>query len=218
MPNRTARPVASKRSALQQIFTSQLQRLAARGTNRAIIELLGGQALFVIQQALELSLTEKELAFLPVIPRTHMDIYHQMALVLNDVGEYGFTSYDVSGFYDTPGVATTIPVEPYYVLGVTLTDQSANRALDQNSLALVLTETIALATHLDTNPRWNWDNYGIWAPESRFKKPGCNPDQVPYLGQNSERKGPQIYLGPSTNDKRMFLPYCRARTHLLQSK
>jgi len=163
-----------KKEDLEKLFDTQIQTLKDRGCPPVIIDMLREQRDQVLQKASEITIDQKHIPFLPVIPRIYLSIYSQMQMVRNN-DKVGYTYLKPSEITDV----VETPQDPYYIFDVEdgeamlgKAPKDAEKAIKQQSWrGLTEVEVIALAIHTDVLSRHYVDAVG-----SRYRS-----DRVPDL-------------------------------------
>lgn len=159
---------------IDKLLESQLARLKNRGCPPQITETLLSRKRQVLRRLRKKRVTRGKIPFLPVIPRTYLDLLDLMSMVRHE-DKTGYTY--LKPFMITDVIET--PDEPYYIFDVDFGDILQGKSpLDaerivkaERSRCLTVFEVIALAVHSDV-----LSHQYLWATGSR-----SDPDGVPYL-------------------------------------
>jgi len=146
-----------------QLFDGQMATLKDRGCPQAILEAFQSKKDAVIAKAIQTSIAEGNIPFLPVIPRSYMGIYALMPMVRHE-DKIGYTYLDPNLISDV----VETPKTPYFVLdvedGQAMLGKTVNEAskLIEKQKRLILTdpEVISIGIHSDVLSRHNVDAAG----------------------------------------------------------
>ncbi len=135
---------------LSELFDTQMETLKARGCPKSVIDVLTSKKSEVIAKATEIETADGHIPFVPVVPRTAVDLGDLMRMVRNRDRE-GFSylyQSDVSNVVD-------VPKEPYFIYdvedGKDMLGKSPEKAealiKKQDRTCLTADEGIALCVH-----------------------------------------------------------------------
>ena len=200
----------AKQAEYSELFESYIDRLTMEGVPPRIVGMLSHQKAVVIKKALEMTIRDGYIAFLPVIPRSHLTVNTQMAMVEKD-GNKGFN-------YLNPNlISNKVKTwnKPYYIFNVEDGEATRNKSphdaekILKNSerSPLTVAETVSLALHTRVLTRHSLDATG-----SRFSSYGVPSiwfnESIPKLGWVSI--GRQM-LTSSSSSPRRGTPSCGSR-------
>ncbi|MAG12254.1 hypothetical protein CL630_00370 [bacterium] len=140
----------AKQAEYRELFELYLDRLAMEGVPPQIISMLWGQKVAVIKKALEMTIGDGNIVFLPVIPCSYLSDYSQMAMIEDD-GKKGRN-------YLRPGLSLNViktPSAPYWIFNVKDGRLLLNKSLshaeklleDSGRSPLTVAEAMSLALH-----------------------------------------------------------------------
>jgi len=140
----------AKQAEYSELFESYIDRLTMEGVPPRIVGMLSHQKAVVIKKALEMTIRDGYIAFLPVIPRSHLTVNTQMAMVEKD-GNKGFN-------YLNPNlISNKVKTwnKPYWIFNVedgeatrNKSPQDAEKFLEDSGRSpLTVAEVISLALH-----------------------------------------------------------------------
>lgn len=137
---------------LSELFNTQMETLKARGCPKSVIDALTAKKSEVIAKATEIETADGHIPFVPVVPRTEVDLGDLMKMVRNrDREGYNYLDQsDVSNVVD-------VPSGPYFMFdvedGKDMLGKSPEKAekliKEQNRSCLTADEGIAVCVHKD---------------------------------------------------------------------
>lgn len=166
---------------LSELFDTQMETLKARGCPKSVIDVLTSKKSEVIAKATEIETADGHIPFVPVVPRTEVDLGDLMKMVRNrDREGYNYLDQsDVSNVVD-------VPKGPYFMFdvedGKDMLGKSPEKAealiKKQKRSCLTADEGIALCVHTNVLPEHYVDCTG-----SRYRR----ADLVPSVYLDDDR-------------------------------
>ncbi len=135
---------------LVELFDTQIGTLAVYGCPQSIIDVLVSKKSEVITKAMEMDIPDGHIPFIPVIPRTEVNLDNLMKMIHNDnnIGSNFLDQSQISNVVD-------VPEGPYFIYdiedGKDMLGRSPKKAekliKEQNRSCLTVDESIALCIH-----------------------------------------------------------------------
>ncbi len=200
-----AKKQANRKIELAKLFDSQIETLKSRNCPQTILKTFQDKKSEVLSKATEMKIPERNIPFIPVIPRSYLGIYGLMPMVKNG-DKIGYTYLDPNKLTDN----VEVPKSPYYIYdvkdGKDMFDKSPKKAekliKEQNRSCLTADEGIALCVHSRVLSKHYVDCTG-----SRCR----HLDGVPYIFLVSDEPRLDWYDADSLNEK-WGSASCRSRT------
>jgi hypothetical protein len=168
---------------LSELFDTQMETLRARGCPKSVIDVLTAKKSEVIAKAkaMESETADGHIPFVPVVPRTEVNLDDLMEMVRNR-GRKGYNYLDQS---DVNNIVVDVPKGPYFMFdvedGKDMLDKSPEQAealiKKQGRLCLTADEGIAVCVHSNV-----LSEHGVNCTGSRYEHGGkvplvCLPDR-----------------------------------------
>lgn len=182
---------------LSELFDTQMETLKARGCPKSVIDVLASKKSEVIAKATEIETADGHIPFVPVVPRTEVDLGDLMKMVRNrDREGYNYLDQsDVSNVVD-------VPKGPYFMFdvedGKDMLGKSPEKAeaiiKKQKRTCLTADEGIALCVHTNVLSEHYVDCTGSRCRHAGFVPDVCLSDGEPLLcwddaGNSNDRWG-----------------------------
>lgn len=176
----------------KKLFDSQMETLKSRGCPQAILKAFGNQREQVLAKAAEMKIPEGHIPFVPVIPRTCVDVHGLMSMVRKG-DKVGYTYLDSNEITDK----VEVPKGPYFIYDVEngkdmlgKSPEEAEKLIkEQNCSCLTVDEGIALCVHSNV-----FSEHYVNCVGSRYKV----ADGVPCISLYGDRPG--LNWGDSWSD------------------
>jgi hypothetical protein len=164
--------IEKRKNIYDVLFDDQIKTLENKGCPLEIVKMFKYQKDKVIETAIQTDISESDIAFLPVIPKSYIGAYGLMPMIQNGE-EFGYTCLDPNKLVDI----VETPKVPYYIFGVddcrSVFGESPKDAekiiTKQNRLCLIDAEIIAIGIHTDIPKLLANDRY-IYATATRYKE------------------------------------------------